>query len=46
MPHAHQGIMPGSGGVLDPTLQKYMQQQRMQQIFQTLARVGASADLF
>lgn len=40
MAHTSQGIMPGGDNVLDPILQKYMQQQRTQQFFGKLAQMG------
>ncbi len=40
MPHAPHGIMPGGGSVLDPVLQKYMEDQRRMQVFQMLSRAG------
>lgn len=35
-------IMPGNGGLLDPMLEQYMQQQRQQQFWGLLSQVGQS----
>ncbi len=40
MLHASHGIMPGGGDILDPILKQYMEQQRRQQFFDMIARVG------